>query len=82
MALHAPEGRIVISWEVLNGPDGPEFHFDWAESDGPAVEPPSRAGFGSRIIKENLRAEFSGNVNLDFLPSGLHRRLTAPWLPV
>jgi PAS domain S-box-containing protein len=78
-ALLGPGGRIEISWGVAEKSGGREFHFDWAEHGGPPVVPPLRSGFGSRIIRENLAAEFSGSVSVDFLPGGLHCRLTAAW---
>jgi two-component sensor histidine kinase len=43
---------------------------EWRETGGPPVEPPSRAGFGSRLIK-GLSEDAFGRVELDFAPTGL-----------
>jgi two-component sensor histidine kinase len=49
-ALSVPEGHISIAGDRkrLNGID--QFSFSWTESDGPAVSPPRRKGFGSSIL--------------------------------
>jgi hypothetical protein len=52
-ALQALSGRIEVSWVVVDRAEGKEFLFRWIESGGSEVTPPP-AGFGSRIIKENL----------------------------
>ncbi|ULB11986.1 PAS domain-containing protein [Cereibacter azotoformans] len=67
-ALSAREGRVTIRWTQL--PDA-RLHLVWAEADGPHVVPPSRAGFGVRMIETVLAAEVAGTVKLDFRPEGV-----------
>ena len=50
----------------------------WTEKDGPAVAPPSRRGFGSRLIERSLKGEIEGSATLEFAPGGLVCRLQAP----
>jgi two-component sensor histidine kinase len=50
----------------------------WVESGGPAVSPPTRRGFGSRLIERGLRHEIGGRVALLFAPSGLTCTIEAP----
>jgi two-component sensor histidine kinase len=50
----------------------------WRERDGPAVAPPSAAGFGTRMIKRLLAVEFGGQVDLEFAPDGVVCRVSAP----
>lgn len=47
------------------------------ERNGPAVRPPNRVGFGSRLLKGGVPRELGGSVALDFAPEGLecHMRL-------
>jgi two-component system, chemotaxis family, CheB/CheR fusion protein len=42
----------------------------WNQSGGPAVVPPKRRGFGSRLIETVFKAELSGS-ELQFLPEGV-----------
>jgi len=66
-ALSTPEGRVAITW---HGEE--EILFDWIETGGPPVTPPSRGGFGSVILTQALRAAVNGDVQLDFKPGGVH----------
>ncbi|MGP3698570.1 PAS domain-containing protein [Rhodobacter sp. NSM] len=67
-ALSTPDGRVVIRWDVT--PDE-RLHLVWSEEDGPPVAPPSRSGFGMRMIEKVLAAEVEGTVRLDFLAEGV-----------
>jgi two-component sensor histidine kinase len=50
----------------------------WLEKDGPLVIPPSRKGFGSRVIEHGLTDELGGTVHLDYQPSGLICTMSIP----
>ena len=67
-ALSAPEGRIDIRWALS---DDRQLVLRWTERNGPPVEPPTRRGFGTRMIERGLAAEFKGKVELSFAPDGL-----------
>ncbi|HXI06696.1 MAG TPA: hypothetical protein VNJ49_10235 [Bradyrhizobium sp.] len=43
----------------------------WVENDGPAVRPPTRRGFGTKIITRTFQGETGWSVNLDYDPLGL-----------
>lgn len=73
-ALSAAEGSVQIWWKI----DGKrELELCWIESNGPPVHQPEREGFGMRMIKRGLAAEFRGSVEMTFDPKGLICRLTA-----
>ena len=44
----------------------------WTESGGPAVAPPTREGFGARLIRQTFAAETGGRAQIQFLPEGAH----------
>lgn len=67
-------GEVHVEWRLEAG----ELRWTWTERGGPVVRPPSRTGFGSRIITRNLASEFRGTVDLRHPPSGLVLTLTAP----
>lgn len=73
-ALSVPEGTVEIRWRTTNG----VLAFTWRERGGPPVVPPGRRGFGSRLLEQGLAQDLGGTVELDFKPTGLVCRLTAP----
>lgn len=72
-ALSAANGRVAFAWRVEAGC----LHLDWREIDGPPVVPPSRRGFGSRVLATSLKPH-GGSVALDYAPDGLVARIALP----
>ncbi|EAU40443.1 putative signal transduction histidine kinase with GAF domain [Fulvimarina pelagi HTCC2506] len=70
-ALSTTEGHVVVAWTQEAG----RFALDWRESGGPAVESPTRVGFGSKLMKRVVASYFGGKAQLDFAPSGVVFRL-------
>jgi two-component sensor histidine kinase len=64
-------GRVAVRWSVDAGVDGRRLHLRWAEEGGPPAAPPSRKGFGSRLIERSLAVELGGHVSLDYAASGV-----------
>lgn len=69
-ALSTPSGRVAVTWRVTPG-DPLHLALHWQERDGPAVTPPIRKGFGTRLIERMLANELSGEVDLAFEPTGV-----------
>ena len=69
-ALSKNEGRIALEWTLNDEPE-PQLKLLWRESGGPTVSVPSSKGFGSMLLERTLQGDLNGDVNLDFLPSGL-----------
>ena len=78
-ALSVPEGRVAIAW----GPDpaGERFVLEWREHDGPPVTPPTRQGFGTKLVERGLASELGGEVSLSYPVEGLVCRFSAPLAP-
>lgn len=74
-ALSVPDGRLLITWSIVN-----ETHVElvWQECDGPPVVAPSRRGFGSDLIERILAHELGNPVVLEFAPDGLRCRFSIP----
>lgn len=70
-ALSNESGEIQLAWRLDAAADPPKLRLSWRERGGPPVVPPTRKGFGSRLIQRGLAAEFVGEVRMDFPPSGL-----------
>lgn len=50
--------------------DAPRLRIAWTERGGPPVVPPSRKGFGSRLIERGLTAQVNARLVLDCHPEG------------
>jgi two-component sensor histidine kinase len=78
-ALSVPHGRLDISWRAEPDATGqPRLAVDWLEQGGPAVEPPKRLGFGSRLIERSIRDELGGLLEMNFRADGLRCSLSLP----
>lgn len=76
-ALSVPSGQVSISWTVT--PDEPRcLHLCWREQGGPAVAPPTRKGFGTRLIERSLALELAGEVDLAYDPTGVVCTIRTP----
>jgi PAS domain S-box-containing protein len=76
-ALSVPSGRTSISW-TTTGDDPALLVLRWEEHGGPPVAPPSRKGFGTRLIERMLATDLSGQVQLTFAPTGVVCVVKAP----
>ncbi|MGY2053179.1 GAF domain-containing protein [Methylobacterium sp. JK268] len=77
-ALSVPEGQVDLTWHVSDGEGGPILGLSWRERGGPPVQPPTRRGFGTRLIERGLTGQVGGALSLDYLPEGLTCVVEAP----
>jgi two-component sensor histidine kinase len=76
-ALSAPEGRVLVDWGVADQ-SRPVLRLSWREIDGPPAAPPTRRGFGSRLIERNVRHDLAGEVKLDYSNDGFSAEFSIP----
>jgi two-component sensor histidine kinase len=76
-ALSNDTGTVVIAWTIRDG-DPPHLDLRWEEEGGPPVAPPSRRGFGTRLIERSLAQDLNGEVQIEFASAGLRCSVTAP----
>jgi len=74
-ALSTSDGGVEVTWTVED--DG--VVIEWREFAGPVVSPPSRRGFGSRLIEQALPREMSGEARLVFDAAGLRCHMSFPF---
>lgn len=67
-ALSADQGEVEIRWRRVAGG---RVELAWRESGGPPVSPPTRRGFGSRLLQQGLSRGARPVVNTDYAPDGL-----------
>ncbi len=75
-ALSNEDGVVSIDWRV--DPQSRRFELRWQESGGPAVQPPQRRGFGSRLVERGLAQDIAGHTRLSFGDSGVVCAIDAP----
>ncbi len=73
-ALSVPKGSVAITWTVAR--HGPLLNVDlqWRERNGPAVLPPARKGFGSRLLAASAR-QLNAELDVEYDPQGVRYRL-------
>ena len=76
-ALSTPEGSVSLTWDILQDSTPPGFCLRWVERGGPRVIPPTRTGFGSRLIQRGLSGASDGKVELLYEPDGVICTITA-----
>lgn len=69
-ALSDENGKVDLRWDVTELDGKTRLRLSWREHDGPRVEPPTRAGFGSRMLERALRSE-RGDARIEFPPEGV-----------
>src|ERR1700722_34758 len=74
-ALSVPAGRVEIAWTIDESKQ--RLRLVWKERGGPAVEPPTRRSFGTRMM-ESLGQQLTGRVQLTYEPGGFIYSLDVP----
>lgn len=73
-SLSSPLGSVDITWTVK----GNVVHFLWIELGGPPVAPPTRAGFGSKLVELTVARQLAGSVEYDWQADGLVASVSLP----
>jgi two-component sensor histidine kinase len=73
-AFREPGGKVQIAWRR----QGALVRLVWQESGGPAVSPPRRRGFGTRLLERSASYELGGKVELCFPVEGVRCELEFP----
>jgi two-component sensor histidine kinase len=74
-ALSVPEDRVHIEWSRAS--DG-RLVLRWNETGGPPVEPPTRRGFGTRVMEGMIRGQLNGEMRFDWRAEGLACEISLP----
>lgn len=77
-ALSNTTGVVRITWETAGAGASRRLLLRWEEAGGPAVNPPTRRGFGSRLIERSFAMEVGGQATLEFLPEGVRCTVDTP----
>ena len=66
-AFSSARGLLQVSWSVADD----RLNITWDETEGPTVEAPGNAGFGTKLLKSALMP-FDGKTEIAFLKTGVH----------
>lgn len=70
-ALSVAGGHVAVRWHHVDAGDAHRVRFSWVESGGPPVVPPTRTGFGTRMISRVLAQHVRGQASIDYPPEGV-----------
>lgn len=76
-ALSVPAGRVAIEWSIRREGGERRLFFCWGEHDGPMVTPPTRTGFGTRMIERILRRHVRAGAAISYPPTGVRFEIEA-----
>jgi PAS domain S-box-containing protein len=77
-SLSVANGHLDISWRYDDIKKPTSVFVSWTESGGPEVSPPTRAGFGTRMIQLGPTTELWAKCDLAFDPKGVQFTLDIP----
>ncbi|HEY4981436.1 MAG TPA: CHASE domain-containing protein [Pseudolabrys sp.] len=77
-ALSKREGTVTAEWEIKDSESGRLFCFRWQEHDHGVIKPPTRQGFGTKLLTRLVPGDLSGRATLNFESSWFRYELEAP----
>lgn len=75
-ALSTSIGQVTISWSIEQVGDSKKLTLSWREKGGPAVVPPAKTGFGSRLISQTFGSAEDTRARIEYHPEGLVFRVS------
>jgi PAS domain S-box-containing protein len=74
-ALSSADGEVAIDTRINDG----KLSLTWVERGGPALDaPPTRMGFGTRLIDLGIVQQLNGHIAREWSPTGLIVKLSVP----
>lgn len=77
-ALATRDGRVSVRWEVINSDAGWLFCFQWDECGLGYIAPPTRQGFGTKLLTRLVPGDLMGQATLNYESNAFRYRLQAP----
>jgi PAS domain S-box-containing protein len=78
-ALSASEGFLSMRWDLRDESGARTLHLEWQEREGPPVTPPTRRGFGIRLMERCIERDLDGEFDLVFEPQGVRCHMAIPY---
>ncbi|EJC83237.1 PAS domain S-box [Rhizobium leguminosarum bv. trifolii WSM2297] len=78
-ALSSEAGALSLSWRLQDEAGAQStLVLEWHEQDGPPVRPPTRRGFGTRLMERSIERDLGGEFDLSFEPTGVSCLISIP----
>lgn len=77
-ALSTGSGTVDLRWTVIGAGEGATVMILWEERGGPPASPPTRQGFGTRLIGSGIARRLGGTAECRFEAEGFGWSLSAP----
>jgi two-component sensor histidine kinase len=68
----------MVRWSLGRAEARDVLTLKWEEQNGPAISPPSRQGFGMRLIERGLAHQLNGRAEIIFAPDGVRAEIEIP----
>lgn len=69
---------LGVTWTVVGAGRAKRLELKWSERTTKPVEPPTRLGFGTRLIDMNITRELGGEIERSYGPTGLDIKISIP----
>ena len=76
--LSKREGTVTAEWEIKDSDSGRLFCFRWQEHDHGIIKPPTRQGFGTKLLTRLVPGDLSGRSTLNYESGWFRYELEAP----
>src|SRR5690606_20824281 len=73
-ALSEPEGQLQVAWRIADN----QLQVEWNETCRRAIAPPTKKGFGTKVIEASIGAQLGGRIEHDWRRSGLKCTFSLP----
>jgi two-component sensor histidine kinase len=77
-ALSKRGGRVAAEWQIKDSNSGRLFCFQWQEHDHGIIKPPTRQGFGTKLLTRLVPGDLSGRATLNYESGWFRYELEAP----
>jgi len=77
-ALSVGAGALSLTWRIVEAAGGRTLALEWREENGPPVTPPTRRGFGTRLLERCIEGDLAGELDLVFDPAGVRCSMSIP----
>jgi two-component sensor histidine kinase len=77
-ALSNRGGKVTVEWEIKDSGSGRLFYFRWEEHDYRIIRPPTRQGFGTKLLTRLVPGDLSGRATLNYESGGFRYEFEAP----
>jgi PAS domain S-box-containing protein len=71
-------GKVNVAWSLVIEATRRVLTIDWVESGGPPVSPPTRQGFGTRLLDFVLPGQIRAESSIDWRPDGMRLHCLVP----